>query len=199
MSIEEDFHRIYFRVAFHSLLKLLTIYFLLNASLSFKHKMISTEKNLIKPQPSIVNAAHRISDGVVLTTIVVAPKPTSNHIRGNSDYSSSSSSSSSLTASVYQCKSPPLSSKRHSRLLRHARRTVFNVYRRLFSIVFLLNVVDVGILLGRYRASVSSAALLADLATAAAANIMVALWIRQDYVINGLFNSVFLFREREAN
>jgi hypothetical protein len=197
MSLEEDFHRIYFKVAFHSLLTLLTISFLLNASLSFKQKMISTEKNLIKPQPSIVNAAHRISDGAVLTTTVIAPKPTSNHIRGNSDYSSSSPSS--LTASVYQFKSPPLSSKRHSRFLRHARRTVFNVYRRLFSIVFLLNVVGVGILLGRYRASVSSAALLADLATAAAANIMVALWIRQDYVINGLFKSVLLFREREAN
>jgi hypothetical protein len=146
--------------------------------------MISPKKDLIKPQPSIVNATHGISDAVVLTTIAVVPEPTSNPIRENSYYSPSSSSS---TASIRKYKPPPLSGKRHSRFLRHARHTVFNVYRRLFSIVFLLNVVDVGILFGRYRASVSSAALLADLATAAAANIMVALWIRQDYVINGFF------------
>jgi hypothetical protein len=156
--------------------------------------MISPEKDLIKPQPSIVNPAYGISDGVVLTTIVVVPELKSNPIRGNSDYSSSS-----LAASIHQFKSPPLSNKHHSRLLRHARHTVFNVYRRLFSIVFLLNVVGVGILFGRYYASVSSAALLANLATAAAANIMVALWIRQDYVINGLFKSVLLFMGLQAN
>jgi hypothetical protein len=47
--------------------------------------MISPEKDLIKPQPSIVNTAHGISDRVVLTTIAVIPEPTSNPTRGNSD------------------------------------------------------------------------------------------------------------------
>jgi hypothetical protein len=71
---------------------------------------------------------------------------------------------------------------------------VLNVYRRLFSIVFLLNIVGIGVLFGRYHATGSSGALLADLATAAAANIMVALWIRQDYVVNGLFKLVSFSR-----
>ncbi len=84
----------------------------------------------------------------------------------------------------------PLPRKKYSRTLRHARHTFLNVYRRLFSIVFVLNLIGVGILYGRYRGS-SPPAFLADMANAASANIMVALLVRQDYVVNALFRSVF--------
>ncbi len=84
----------------------------------------------------------------------------------------------------------PLPRKKNSRLLRHARHTFLNVYRRLFSIVFVLNLIGLGILYGRYRGS-SPPAFMADMANAASANIMVALLVRQDYVVNTLFRSVF--------
>jgi hypothetical protein len=81
----------------------------------------------------------------------------------------------------------PLLKKRHGRVFRHLRYTFFNVYRRLFTIVFILNMIGVVVLVIRYRKSTTSPALLADLANIASANVMVALLIRQDYVVNALF------------
>jgi hypothetical protein len=53
--------------------------------------------------------------------------------------------------------------------------------------VFILNMVGVIALFIRYHKSTSSPALLADFANIAAAHIMVALLIRQDYIVNALF------------
>lgn len=84
-----------------------------------------------------------------------------------------------------------LPTKKYGRILRNLRHTFFNVYRRLFSIVFLLNMVGLGLLLGwKYTGHVDDIAFLEHLATGASANIMVALLIRQDYVVNALFRSV---------
>jgi hypothetical protein len=85
----------------------------------------------------------------------------------------------------------PLLPKRQNWLLRHARHTVFTVYRRLFSIVFILNIIGLGALLTRNDKWLASPPL-SNFATAASANIMVALLIRQDYVVNTLFRLCWL-------
>lgn len=85
----------------------------------------------------------------------------------------------------------PLPEKKHGRTLRHARHTFLNVYRRLFSVVFILNLIGLGVLYGRYKGA-SPPAFMADLANAASANIMVALLVRQDYVVNALFRLTWL-------
>jgi len=86
-------------------------------------------------------------------------------------------------------KSTPLPPKHHSRPIRHARHTFLDVYRRLFSVVFALNAVGVGVLLWIYN-GVYGSVFLGHLATAAAANIMVALLARQDYIVNAMFKYV---------
>lgn len=80
-------------------------------------------------------------------------------------------------------KTPPLPPKKYHRIFRHFRYTFFNIYRRLFSTVFVLNLIGVAILFGKYRGA-SPPAFLADLANAASANIMVAIAMRQDYIVN---------------
>jgi hypothetical protein len=84
-----------------------------------------------------------------------------------------------------------LPQKRQRRFLRHARHTFLNVYRRLFSAVFILNVIGLGILLS-HNSSWTTNPPLSAFATAASANIMVALLIRQDYVVNTLFKLTWL-------
>jgi hypothetical protein len=66
-----------------------------------------------------------------------------------------------------------------------------NVYRRLFSIVFILNMIGLGVLLSR-NINWPKSPPLSDFATAASANIMVALLIRQDYVVNACFKMTWL-------
>lgn len=82
--------------------------------------------------------------------------------------------------------STPLPPKHHSRVIRHARHTFLNVYRRLFSIVFLFNLIGLFIVSANYR-RYSKAGWLTSLTNASAANVMVALLIRQDYVVNICF------------
>ncbi|KAF2143095.1 uncharacterized protein K452DRAFT_350718 [Aplosporella prunicola CBS 121167] len=77
-----------------------------------------------------------------------------------------------------------LPEKRQSRLMRHARHTFLNVYRRLFSIVFIANVVGfVWITVDHHTLNLPVEAL----ATAASANICVAILIRQEYIVNLLY------------
>ncbi|RDW66505.1 hypothetical protein BP6252_10140 [Coleophoma cylindrospora] len=80
----------------------------------------------------------------------------------------------------------PLPEKRKNRMLRHARHTFLNVYRRLFSLVFIANMAGLAGLLSKNHEWRTSPPL-SDFATAAAANILVALLIRQDYIVNFLF------------
>lgn len=85
----------------------------------------------------------------------------------------------------------PLPEKRQARLLRHARHTFLNVYRRLFSLVFLFNMAGLGALLSQNH-NWMTAPPLEHFATAAAANIMVAVLIRQDYIVNLLYKMTWL-------
>ncbi|KAF1810607.1 integral membrane protein TmpA [Eremomyces bilateralis CBS 781.70] len=80
--------------------------------------------------------------------------------------------------------------KRQSRFVRNIRHTSLNVYRRLFSIVFLLNVVGLIVLLALNKTSAKID--IAHVATAASANILVAITIRQDYVVNFMFRTCWL-------
>ncbi|KAK7190885.1 hypothetical protein DPSP01_007853 [Paraphaeosphaeria sporulosa] len=83
-----------------------------------------------------------------------------------------------------------LPAKRQSRIVRLFRHTLLNVYRRLFSIVFIANAVALVVFLAK-----SSDILhvnIWNLATAASANVFVATAIRQDYVQNILYYMVWL-------
>lgn len=88
-------------------------------------------------------------------------------------------------------KKPALPPKRQHKYLRHARHTFINVYRRLFSVVFIFNMIGLGVLISRNENWTRSPPL-SDFATAASANIMVALLIRQDYVVNACFKMTWL-------
>lgn len=96
---------------------------------------------------------------------------------------------SSRVSSFFSKFSAPLPEKHHTRWIRHARHTVFNVYRRLFSLVFLLNIIGLCVFVARSQ-HYSKVIWLAIMADAAAANIMVAIVIRQDYIVNMLFRYV---------
>jgi hypothetical protein len=77
-------------------------------------------------------------------------------------------------------KSTKLPNKRQSRAIRSIRHTLWNVYRRLFSIVFTANAIALIIYLARAPSVIEID--IWNLATAASANIFVATTIRQDYV-----------------
>jgi hypothetical protein len=83
---------------------------------------------------------------------------------------------------------PKLPAKRESRMWRRIRYTLLAVYQRLFSLVFISNIVALIVLqtLSRHR-HWSAGRMATAAATAAGANITVTVLIRQDYVINGLY------------
>jgi hypothetical protein len=80
--------------------------------------------------------------------------------------------------------------KRQARPIRNMRHTSFNVYRRLFSIVFIVNMIAFIVILAKMR-TISQLSL-SDLATAASANFTVTILIRQDYIVNFLFRTCWL-------
>ncbi|KUJ23637.1 uncharacterized protein LY89DRAFT_635992 [Mollisia scopiformis] len=125
-------------------------------------------------------------DGVTASTL-----PTTFDIDVEKGVKHASHASYSSCETLFLEKDQPLPQKKYSRSLRHARHTFLNVYRRLFSIVFVLNLIGLGVLYGRYRES-SPPAFMADLANAASANIMVVLLVRQDYVVNALFRLTWI-------
>lgn len=84
----------------------------------------------------------------------------------------------------------PLPSKKHTVLVRKVRHTYGAVYQRLFLFVFFSNLVAFVILFG--KVDLCSQRMLSWLATASAANIMIAVAMRQQYVINALFKTCWL-------
>lgn len=124
------------------------------------------EKGIIEPEP------------VHVQTKEVEAEPQSKH----SSYSSFATFTEKKTAPIQ------LGPKKYNKKLRNVRYTFYNVYRRLFSIVFAANMIGLGFLLYKFRGSKDSSPLLLEhLATGAAANIMVALLARQDYMVNLMF------------
>ena len=93
--------------------------------------------------------------------------------------------------------------RRHVRVIRLHRYGVFTVYHRLFTLVFILNVVAAGILFQHQQhqqqsssedvdKSIISDIDLNSLSTLASANFLAAILIRQDWFVNILFRSAWL-------
>ncbi|KAF2010747.1 hypothetical protein BU24DRAFT_444045 [Aaosphaeria arxii CBS 175.79] len=79
----------------------------------------------------------------------------------------------------------PLPPKQPIRLLRHLRLSMLTVYRRIFTIIVLLNMIGLFLL-------IQSPAKLEDMSTWASANFLVAILFRQDWVVNIIFRSAWL-------
>lgn len=82
---------------------------------------------------------------------------------------------------------PRLPYKRERKFWRGMRHNFYTVYQRLFSVVFIGNMIAFVIELVLYKNSRPFGPPLGNVATAAAANILGAILIRQEYVINGLY------------
>ncbi|OBT85314.1 hypothetical protein VE02_07819 [Pseudogymnoascus sp. 03VT05] len=84
----------------------------------------------------------------------------------------------------------PLPEKRQHPLVRNLRHTYMAVYQRLFSVVTILNAIAFVCILT--MVDLNKPQLLSSLATAAAANILVAILMRQEYVINFVFKTCWM-------
>jgi hypothetical protein len=78
----------------------------------------------------------------------------------------------------------PSSARRHVRVVRYVRYTLFTVYRRLFTLVILLNLIGIYVLLRNFRVD--------TLGTVASSNFLLAILVRQDYLVNTLFRTAWL-------
>ena len=83
---------------------------------------------------------------------------------------------------------PNLPQKRGRKIWRGLRYNILAVYQRLFSVVFIGNIVAFIIEIVLHRHSQPFGPPLGNLATAVAANVMGSILIRQEYVINSLYN-----------
>jgi hypothetical protein len=81
-----------------------------------------------------------------------------------------------------------LPAKRERRLWRRLRHTILAVYQRLFTIAFLANIVGLVIVLVQARHNHPPGPPIAAFATATAVNVTVAIAMRQEYVINALYD-----------
>lgn len=145
----------------------------------------------VAPQPIMWKSASSKGAAVATTLPISFDRDLEKNVYGHVAHHSISSSNSSEDSFDKESQIPPLPTKKYARIFRHFRCTFFNVYRRLFSIVFVLNLIGVAILFGRYKGA-RPPAFLADLANAASANIMVAIAMRQDYIINICYRLVYL-------
>jgi hypothetical protein len=90
--------------------------------------------------------------------------------------------------SVSQTKVVPKPSTRLVRVVRHIRFTVFTVYQRLFTLVFICNLIA-AVVLYQQRGQLFH---LNTLAALASSNFLVAILIRQDVVVNLIFRTAWL-------
>jgi hypothetical protein len=81
--------------------------------------------------------------------------------------------------------------RRHVRVLRCLRYTIFTVYRRLFTFVFAINLIGTYILLRQYQ-DFDAGSVCTTLATLASSNFFLAILSRQDYLVNLLFRAAWL-------
>lgn len=102
-------------------------------------------------------------------------------------HTSTSSYNSTWRLSVPPTEMPTLPYKRERRIWRRMRHNLLAVYQRLFSIVLIANMSAFIIILVAYRNAHPSGPPLSNVATAAAANILGAILIRQEYVVNALY------------
>lgn len=85
-------------------------------------------------------------------------------------------------------KAHPLPAKPNTRIVRLLRWRVFSMYRRMFALVFLVNMAAIAIFLSQlFQQQSSPIASYKNAATAAAANFCVGVLMRNEHVVNGLF------------
>lgn len=123
------------------------------------------------------------------------PKSTYDHSESKSSASDQSSvfpNSNIIAAPAPVNGSTPieLPPKKQPPWLRRLRHVYLAVYQRLFTVVFVANLVGLIILFN--KVDPSSPQMLSNLATAAAANIMLAIAMRQQYVINAIFKTCWI-------
>jgi hypothetical protein len=82
--------------------------------------------------------------------------------------------------------------KRHIRVIRHLRYTIFTVYRRLFTSVFVLNAIGVYLLAQQRASDAWQSQFLDTLAALASSNFLLAILVRQDYLVDLLFRVAWL-------
>ncbi|KAI9715846.1 MAG: hypothetical protein M1812_005666 [Candelaria pacifica] len=140
--------------------------------------------------------AHDIKDADIKDEAVIeilpgssSPPSTLNEISPSSGgLSSAMMSIGSSSCGSLQEKEHPLPSKRSSRLLRYLRHNFFSLYRRLFTLVFTVNMaIFLGYVIKHHRA-LSTKAALSDVVTAVSANLMIGILFRQEHVINFLYS-----------
>ncbi|KAF9697754.1 hypothetical protein EKO04_004054 [Ascochyta lentis] len=119
------------------------------------------------------------------------------HSHSENDLQSRTSSTFLLSTAALQRKQvlpkhPNLPPERYPRIIRHLCYTIFAVYQRLFTLIFLINLVLVLILLHCQLWQSSKAFSLENLATLASSNFLLAILFRQDWIVNLLFRSAWL-------
>ena len=88
--------------------------------------------------------------------------------------------------------------RRYIRIIRLVRYSIFTVYRRLFTLVFIVNLVAGGVLLQHQESSADGGKSVFEfdnpntLSTLASANLLAAILVRQDWFINVLFRAAWL-------
>lgn len=78
------------------------------------------------------------------------------------------------------------------RALRHFRYSIFTVYRRLFTLVFVLNGIGTLVLVQQHSYRFREAFSLGTLAALASSNFLLAILVRQDFLVNLLFRTAWL-------
>lgn len=113
-------------------------------------------------------------------TIVVTEK------RSTASFSSTSTASTAVN-DPNQTSLTEVPAKRQSKIVRYLRHTGLNVYRRIFSVIFIVNLAGlIGLLASGHRSILTH---IPYAANAAAANFLVAILIRQDYIFNLIFHA----------
>jgi hypothetical protein len=83
--------------------------------------------------------------------------------------------------------------RRHVRVLRHLRYTIFTVYQRLFTFVFIINLIGIFILLRHHRPQdIEDQQICTTVSVLASSNLLLAILIRQDYLVNLFFRTAWL-------
>jgi hypothetical protein len=151
--------------------------------MSEEHLKVPLNAPALPPLPPLVHIREKRSPSVSLE------ESFSTEATGTTFYSKDSFSTPSTptTAPATVLSIPP---KRQHPIIRNLRHTYLAVYQRLFTIVFVANVLVLVLLL--LKVDRNSTQMLSNLSTASAANIMVAVLMRQPYMINFIFKSCWI-------
>ena len=109
-------------------------------------------------------------------------------IKKRPGHTANSSYDSTWRISVPPKQVPVLPLKKERRIWRRLRYTILAVYQRLFTIAFTANIIGLVIVLVRARNKYPSGPSISALATATSVNVTVAIAMRQEYVINALYD-----------